>query len=97
MPKAVNISVSVPVTIFREDGTYIAYTPVLDLSTSGKDVAEVRRRFSEVVIAFFEELLRKGTLNEVLASLGWKKVKKRWAPPTPVAHEMEEIQVPVAA
>lgn len=97
MAKVARVQVKIPVSIFREDDVFVAYTPVLDLSTSGKNHAQVKERFVEAVGVFFEELLQKGTLDEVLADLGWKKIKRSWSPPTPIAQEKVEIQVPVSA
>jgi len=82
-----------PVSIFKEGKYFVAYTPVLDLSTSGRTYEEARERFHEVVNIFFEELVNKGTLEEVLTGLGWQKIKKQWKPPVLVAQEMERIQL----
>lgn len=95
MAKFATVEVKVPVSFFREERNLIAYSPSLDISTSGKDMAQAKKRFSEAVQIFMEELFSKGTLEEVLHDLGWKKVKNSWSPPTPVAHEMEEIEVPL--
>jgi predicted RNase H-like HicB family nuclease len=83
--------------IFREGKYFIAYSPVLDLSTSGKSFEEATRRFREAVKIFFEEIKRKGTLKEVLSDLGWTRVQNRWLPPVIVASELEKFRVPVAA
>ena len=86
-----------PVSIFKEGKQFIAYSPVLDLSTCGKDYDEVKHRLEEVVDIFFEELAQKGTLNEVLEDLGWIKVQKQWSPPVIISHESEKIRIPVPA
>ena len=83
------------VSIFKEGKTFVAYTPALDLSTCGKTYAEVERRFSEAVELFFEELLKKGTLSNVLSDLGWNRERNKWQPPTIVAHKMEKMKVTV--
>jgi len=83
-----------PVLIFREGKHFIAYAPALDLSTSGKDYEEVKRRFNEVVKIFFEELISKGTFKEVLKELGWKKIKQSWQPPSLIAQEYVSINTP---
>ena len=80
-----------PVLIFREGKYFIAYSPVLDLSTSGKDYEEARRRFQEVVEIFFEELIKKGTLKEVLKELGWQKINRKWQPPSLISQEYVSI------
>lgn len=89
------LNIQLPVSIFKEGRHYIAYTPALDLSTSGKDYETVKKRFQEIVVIFFEELLKKGTLKEVLKNLGWQKINKKWRPPTIVSQESERFEVAV--
>ena len=89
------LKLQLPVSILREDKKYIAYTPALDLSTSGKSYKEVKKRFTEIVNIFFEELIKKGTLEEVLRDLGWKKVQARWNPPVVISQESQAIRLPV--
>ncbi len=89
------LRISLPVSVFREDNTFIAYTPALDLSTSGKSFQIVMKRFEEVVKIFFEELTEAGTLDEVLKNYGWKKVKREWQPPVLIAQESANIQIPL--
>jgi len=91
----VMLKLQVPVSILREDKKYVAYTSALDLSTSGKNYQEVKKRFTEIVNIFFEELIKKGTLEEVLRDLGWKKVQSRWNPPIVISQESQTIQVAV--
>ena len=95
--KKVFFEFKLPVSIFKEGKRFIAYTPALDLSTSGKDYDEVKHRFEEIVHIFFEELIKKGTLNEILEELGWRKIQKQWSPPPVIAHESEKIRIPVPA
>lgn len=54
--------VNLPVSIFREDKTFIAYSPMLDISTCADNLQEVKNRFNELVQIFFEELDRKGKM-----------------------------------
>ena len=89
------LNLQLPISIFREGKHFIAYTPVLDLSTSGKNYDEVKKRFKEAVSIFFEELVKKGTLDEVLESLGWQKIKKQWTPPFLISQESQMIQLAV--
>lgn len=89
--------VSLPVSILKEGKYYIAYSPALDLSTSGKTFDEVKKRFTEIVSIFFEELLEKGTLDKVLSELGWQNVQKEWFPPLVVANETERFNIPLVA
>jgi len=94
MKKANQFSqISLPISILKEGKYFIAYSPVLDISTSGKTFEEVKKRFDEVVEIFFEELLDKGTLDKVLAELGWEKMKGKWVPPIVISHETEHFRL----
>lgn len=89
------ISFKVPVTIFKEGKAFIAYSPVLDLSTSAKSFGVVKRRFEEAVQIFFEELVGQETLDDVLTNLGWSRIDKNWTPPLPISHETTTISIPL--
>lgn len=91
----INYAVSIPVSIFKEGKYYIASSPVLDLSTSAKTFEAVKKRFGEAVDIFFEELIAKGTLDEVLCELGWQKKEKNWVPPVLIAHESKQLNLPI--
>lgn len=91
------ILVSLPVSIFKENETFVAHTPALDISTCADTLEEVKKRFEELVMVFFEELEREGTTDEVLESMGWKKSKQAWSAPVEVEHSIENFSVPVAA
>jgi predicted RNase H-like HicB family nuclease len=66
---------SVPVIFLREGDTFIAFCPVLDLSTCGGTYEEADANFKEALDIFFVECAEKGTLEEVLVSCGWKSHK----------------------
>ena len=74
------MSMNLPVAVIKQGKSFVAYSPVLDLSTVGKTEAMAKKMFVEAVIIFFEELLEMGTLNEILMDLGWQKIKKAWSP-----------------
>lgn len=89
------LEVKLPVSILREDKKYVAYTPALDLSTSGSNYEEVKKRFNEIVNIFFEELIKKGTLENALRDLGWKRFQAKWNPPIVISQESQSVKVPV--
>ena len=92
--------VAVPVNIFNEDGQFVAYCPVLDLSTSGRTFEQAQERFQEALHMFIEDLVEQGTLGEVLQSHGWHKVSKpspHWTPPKLVSSSAQEASIPVGA
>jgi hypothetical protein len=89
------LELKLSVSIIREGKKFIAYTPALDLSTSGRSYEEVKKRFNEIVNIFFEELIKKGTLEEVLYNLGWKRIKAEWTPPMVISQRSYNVRVPV--
>ena len=92
-----NFNVSIPVSFFKEGNAYIAYCPVLDLSTSASTFEKVKKRFEQVVDVFFEELVDMGTLDDVLANLGWTKTQSKWTPPFDVGHGLQRVSLPLSA
>jgi predicted RNase H-like HicB family nuclease len=83
MKKIETIQASLPIIIGREDDTYIAYCPALDLSTYADSEEEVKQAFEEVLGIFLEETERLGTFEKELLRLGWQvaMTKRLLAPP----------------
>ncbi len=88
------------VNFIKEGRSFIAYSPALDLSTSGKTEAEARSRFEEIVQMFFDDIVDRGVFAEVLTELGWSNNKTSshagWRPPI-VRQRSIDIKVPVPA
>jgi len=80
-----DLSFSLPVFVTKQGKRFVAYTPALDIATSGKSEKDVRNKFVELANIFFEEITEAGTANDVLTELGWKRVEKRWTPPKVVS------------
>jgi len=92
--KKATLHVKIPVSIFKEGKYFVAYSPVLDLSTCGDTKAEAKKMFDEAVEVFFEELIKEGTLKEVLKDLGWQEEKATLKPPALISQELRKICVP---
>lgn len=92
------VEIELPVAFIEEGDTVIAYTPALDLSTSGSSRTEALKMFSEVVRIFFDDLMENNTADEVLPALGWTKadVKSSWQPPK-ISQESVGVKMPVFA
>lgn len=88
------LSYKLPVTILKEKSRYVAYSPAIDLSTSGKTFDGAQKRFAEASLLFFEEIIKEKTADEVLSGLGWSKVNKTWRPPVVVSQQNETVTVP---
>lgn len=91
------ISYKLQVLITKQNKRFVAYTPALDLSTSGKTKKEVSRRFEEIAGLFLEEIIEAGTADSVLEELGWKKVQKKWTPPQIISSQSVGLKIPVCA
>jgi hypothetical protein len=89
-----NYVYKLPISIIKQNKSFVAYCPILDISTVGKTVKDAQNKFIELSSLFFEELTAKGTLNDVLTELGWKKVQKSWNPPKIVSNLSVGIKLP---
>ena len=87
---------NLPVSFLRESDQFVAYTPALDLSTSGPTLEEAKKNFTEAVGIFFDEIIEMGTFEDVLLDLGWKKHNKDFIPPVVISQGMESVSVPFA-
>ena len=89
------LNVSLAVTLLHEGDQFVAYSPALDLSTSGDTLEQAKTRFSEAVDIFLEETTKKGTLPEVLSDLGWQKSNDSWLPPVVIGQSSEFVNIPL--
>jgi predicted RNase H-like HicB family nuclease len=93
-------NLNLSVNFIKEGKSTIAYSPALDISTAGKTEAEAKKRFEEMVKIFFQDLIQRGVLEEVLTELGWKKTaaasRAGWKPPR-VNYKSVSVNVPVFA
>lgn len=90
------LELNLPVSFIQEDGKVVAYTPALDISTVGKDEAEAKQHFGELVNIFFKDLVENNTFDAVLTELGWHKGQVAWNPPV-ISQQSVNIRVPVTA
>lgn len=78
-----SVKMNLPVMLFEEEGTQIAYIPVLDLSGYGQSEKEALDSLSIVIAEYLTYTIRKKTLIDDLRSHGWiikKKTKPYIAP-----------------
>jgi len=88
------LSYNLPVLITKQNRRFVAYTPALDISTSGKSEKDVKKRFVELVNVFIEEIVTAGTANDVLIELGWNKIQRKWTPPQVVSSQSIDLRAP---
>jgi hypothetical protein len=93
--KRVAFRANLPVIFLKEKKQFIAYTPALDLSTSGSSLKEAEQHFAEAANLFLEECYRAGTLDMILGGLGWEKKERSWVPPAIIAQNACSVSVPI--
>jgi hypothetical protein len=72
------------VNFIKEGKSVVAYSPALDISTAGKDKKEAQKNFEEMVSIFFEDIIERNTIKDVLSDLGWKKKSKIMSKHNPI-------------
>ena len=68
-----NISSQLAVFLFKEEDSYIAYSPALDLSGYGKTEEDARNSFNITLKEYFDYCVDKGTLYQDLVNHCWTK------------------------
>ncbi len=74
------VQVFLPLLMWKEEMQFVAFTPALDLSSSGDSEKEALANFSEAVELFVETALERNLLREILESLGWRLESNKWIP-----------------
>lgn len=78
--------------VFKENDTYVAYCPELDVSSCGDSVEHAREMLKTAVKLFIEEAGKIGTLEDILAESHYKKDESgKWLPPKLVATELVSL------
>lgn len=96
--RVVQLNVNTPVLLLKERRSYIAFAPAFDLSASGTSPDRARKNFDTTLRIFLEELVERGTLEQVLRDLGWSKQSQKWQPPVEIAKTATvPVQIPIAA
>ena len=70
MEAYLKFDIHVSMTIFEEDGDYIAYSPVFDVSTQGETHEEAKENLKEALTAFIATCYDQGSLFDVLKESG---------------------------
>lgn len=77
------IECTLPLIIFEEDNSIIAFCPALDLSGYGTTEAEANHSFEETLSEYFRYTVNKKTLAADLEKHGWKIKKNLHKKPIP--------------
>ncbi|MBI4823245.1 MAG: type II toxin-antitoxin system HicB family antitoxin [Nitrospirae bacterium] len=86
------IPIDYDVIVFKEDETYVAYCPELDISSCGNGVEHAKEMLRTAVRLSLEEAEKMGTLEDILEEARYKREESgRWTPPRLVATELVSV------
>ncbi|HLA49922.1 MAG TPA: hypothetical protein VJ000_01875 [Thermodesulfovibrionia bacterium] len=86
------IQIDFDIIVYRENETFIAYCPELDVSSCGNTINHAKEMLRTAVRLFLEEVEKMGTLDEILSEANYvKDTSGRWIPPKLVATELASI------
>ena len=86
------IPIDFDMIVFKEDETYVAYCPELDVSSCGNTFEHAKEMLKTAVRLFLEEAEKMRTLEDILEESRYKKdMSGRWIPPRLVAAELVSI------
>lgn len=71
------ITIKVGVYLFKEDNTFIAYCPALDMSGYGESEIEAKKSFEQSMMMYVEYCVHKNTLVADLKEHGWDIKSKK--------------------
>lgn len=76
-----NIELNVAVLLLKEEETFVAYCPALELSSYGKTEEEAKEYFEDALQIFLKDTLEMGTLEKCLLKFGWSLKSDFYEPP----------------
>ena len=89
--------ISFTVQVWKENGTYVAYAPELDVSSCGDSLRQAKARLREAVGLFLEEASRLGTLADILSEAGFEKHGGTYRARRVLVREKLRLAVPVGS
>lgn len=86
------VPIEFDIMVFKENDTYVAYCPELDVSSCGKSIEHAKQMLKTAVGLFLKEAEKMGTLKDILEEANYVKDKSgKWMPPKLVATELASI------
>jgi predicted RNase H-like HicB family nuclease len=86
-------NIAYTVHTFKENGTYVAYVPELDLSSCGATHEDAMRNIRDAVLGFLESSAAMGSLDWNLEEAGYRRNGSTWDPPEFVALDRQSASV----
>ena len=76
------VQIEFDMIVFKEDTSFVAYCPELDISSCGNTVEHAKEMLKTAIRLFLEEAEKMGTLEDILEETNYKKdTSGKWLPP----------------
>lgn len=86
------VAIDYDMIVFKEDDTFVAYCPELDVSSCGNTVEQAKDMLKTAVRLSLEEAEKMGTLVDILEESRYRKdANGRWLPPRLIATELVSV------
>jgi hypothetical protein len=86
--------IALTIQVWKEESSHVAYAPELDISSCGKTASQAKARLRESVTLFIEETARMGTLEEILAEVGFEQRGRAYRQRPILAREKMRLTLP---
>jgi predicted RNase H-like HicB family nuclease len=78
---------------FKENGTFVAYVPELDISSCGETHEDAMRNIRDAVEGFLESSAAHGSLEWVLQEAGYRRNGAGWESPEYIGVDRQTARV----
>jgi predicted RNase H-like HicB family nuclease len=85
------------IRVWKENGTYVGFSPELDVSSCGDSVRQAKSRLKEAVNLFLEDAALRGTLTDILIEAGFEWRRGVYRPRALVARAKVKLALPIAS
>lgn len=86
------VPIEFDIIVFKENKTYLAYCPELDISSCGNSIEHAKEMLKTAVRLFIEEAEKMGNLEDILEEANYvKNASGKWMPPKLIATELASI------
>jgi predicted RNase H-like HicB family nuclease len=76
------LEANLEVAFYKEGKYFVAYCPAVEVSSYASTIEKAKERFGEELKIFFDETVKRGTLEKLLIQYGWVLQRKEFKPPT---------------
>jgi predicted RNase H-like HicB family nuclease len=90
-------AITLTAQVWKEDHTYIAHTPELDVSSCGPTLARAKKALREAVSLFLEDAAKREVLGDILSEAGYERRGNTYRPRRVLASERVRLPLPRAS